>query len=169
MNQVTVLGFGRIHLDHYRGRCPFHAHGREETAEQFVKNGFSPWIVRDKVLHNAFLLNSHVRAGPKLLLTFWALPKIRNGPVEGSGHCQEKKQVASPRLLRLELFFPSKQTKTPASFRPLQSRRSCGKWSWKPRRYQPENFRQPDSPGSQSLPRMARGRRHRRFLCRPTN
>jgi hypothetical protein len=36
-------------------------------------------------------------------------PKKRNGPVEGRGHCQDKKQVASPRLLRLELFFPSRQ------------------------------------------------------------
>src|ERR1700687_651153 len=84
MNQVTVLGFGRIHLNHYRGGWAFHANGLEETAEQFVKTGFSPWIVGDKILHNAFLLNSHA-TGPKLLLTFWALPKkemarMRVGP-----------------------------------------------------------------------------------------
>src|SRR5204863_159278 len=51
MNQVTVLGFGHVHLDHYRRRCTFDAHGLEETPEQFVETTFGPWIVRDKVLH----------------------------------------------------------------------------------------------------------------------
>src|SRR5437870_13533793 len=90
MNEVTVLSFGHIHLDHYRGRCAFHAHGLEETAEQFVKTGFSPWIVRDKVLHNAFLLNSHATGRAPKLLTFWALPKKRNGPVEARATAKMK-------------------------------------------------------------------------------
>src|SRR5205809_1842070 len=51
----------------------------------------------------------------------------------------------------------------------MMQRRSCGKWSWKPHRYQPEEFRQPASPGSWSLLRKTRGYRRRRFPCRPTN
>src|ERR1019366_520674 len=56
MNQVTVLGFDRIHLDRYWGRGTFQAHGLEETAEQLVKTGIYAWIVvRDEVLHNSCL------------------------------------------------------------------------------------------------------------------
>src|SRR5947207_15527809 len=33
-------------------------------------------------------------------------PKKRNGPVEGRATAKRKKQLASPRLLRLELFLP---------------------------------------------------------------
>src|SRR4029434_10067825 len=85
-NQVTVLGIGRIHLDHYRGGCAFHAHGLEETAEQFIKTDFKPWIVRDKVLHTAFLLNSHATGrGPNCCLCVGPPPKkemarLRVGP-----------------------------------------------------------------------------------------
>src|SRR6267143_2107358 len=64
---------------------------------------------------------------------------------------------------------PSRRTKTPTGLRPRQQRRSCGKWSWKPHRYQPEEFRQPASPGSWSLLRKTRGYRRRHFLCCPTN
>src|SRR5438876_12173922 len=57
MDPVTILGFDHIHLDRYRGRCAFQAHGLEEAAEQFVETGVGAWIVRDEVLHNACLSN----------------------------------------------------------------------------------------------------------------
>src|SRR5438876_7574363 len=87
MNQVTIFSFGYIHLDHYRGRCAFHAHGLEETAEQFVKTGFSPWIIRDKILHNAFLLNGHAICRASICcLHSWVLAikemaRLRVGPL----------------------------------------------------------------------------------------
>src|SRR5438876_9527809 len=90
MNQVTIFSFGYIHLDHYRGRCAFHAHGLEETTEQFVKTGFSPWIVRDDVLHSAFLLNGHAIGRVNLLLTLLGPRKKRNGPVEGRATAERK-------------------------------------------------------------------------------
>src|SRR3989475_1758150 len=104
MEQVTVLGFGHVHLDHYRGRCAFQAHGLEETAEQFVKTGFSPWIVRDKVLHNAFLLNSHATGRtPNCCLRFGSSQK-KKWP--GVGPLPSEKASGIATFVALRVIFP---------------------------------------------------------------
>ena len=76
--------------------------------------------------------------------------------------------VAAPRRLTgADLAHPP--TKRPIGFRPLQQRRSCGRWNWRPHRLRPEEFRQSPSPGPSPLRRKLRGCNFLRFRPGPTN
>src|SRR5947207_2464102 len=120
-----------------------------------------------RFLHSAFLLNSHATGRAQSAAYVSGPPKTEMARLS-VGPLPREQASGIATFVALRVIFPLQGTKTPVGFGPLQPRRSCGKWSWKPRRYQPENFPQPDSPGSRSLLRMARGCRHRRFLCCPT-
>jgi hypothetical protein len=60
-------------------------------------------------------------------------------------------------------------TKRPAGPKPLRQRRSCGTSSWKPRRFQPEEFPQRPPSGASSLLDSLRGCKLPCSLSGPTN
>src|SRR5260370_42656097 len=62
---------------------------------------------------------------------------------------------------------PPPPTKRPIDFRPLQLRRSCGRWNWQPHRSLPEEFRQSPSPGpSRSEEHTSELQSHLNLVCR---
>src|SRR2546426_9730097 len=64
---------------------------------------------------------------------------------------------------------PPPRTKAFIDFRLWRERRSCGRWSWKPHRFEPEEFPQSPSLGASALRGKFRGYRHPRFLSDPRN
>src|SRR5260370_35898653 len=75
--------------------------------------------------------------------------------------------TATTEIYTLSLHDALPISKRPIDFRPLQLRRSCGRWNWQPHRSLPEEFRQSPSPGpSRSEEHTSELQSHLNLVCR---